>query len=389
MGDRRVILREMNKDKYFGLSPRIARWKIDNPLENWLGRKADTSEFWKRLYIFYYQLFDNKYYKVGVGMIRNAITLHKQDFVGCNEKFLIRDMLYCLHRFGYSFRDYCVYGFVNKTLRCRLTFVSDKLRYHYCDILNDQKVLHLMTDKYACYQCYKEFFKRDVSGCYSEADFGLFSDFVDKHDSWIFKPLEEHSGHGIRICSAKDINKNQFFTEMIQKGAFVIEEVIQQGNETAIIHPQSVNTLRVVTFVIGDEVNIIGVTWRIGVGNSVVDNAGSGGIYASVDYENGIVQTSAIDFKGNRFNVHPDTKVQIVGYKLPKWDEALLLIRQMATKVKGTTLIAWDIAYSQKGWVMVEANDNGAWRIVQSNGLEGKKGELYSYMDKYYNAVLL
>ena len=374
----------MIRDKYFGLSPRIARWKFTLPIEGWLGVKADKSEFWKKLYVLYYQLFDNKYYKVGVQMANDAIAAHSQDFIGCKEKLVARDMIYCLHRFGYSFRDYCVFGFVNKTLRCRLTFVSDKLRYHYCDILNAPNILHLMTDKYECYKHYREFFKRDVLGCYKETDFEAFSTFVDKHERFILKPMEAHSGHGIKICSAKGVDKKQFFDCMLEKGSFVIEELIEQGDELAVMHPSSVNTLRVMTFVIGDEVHIISGAWRIGVGNAVVDNAGSGGIYASVDLKNGIVETGAMDYKGEHFNIHPDTNVQIVGYKFPRWGEALSLIRQMATKVRGTTLIAWDIAYSKNGWVMVEANDNGAWQIMQSNGDKGKKDLLYSYMDKYF-----
>ena len=55
----RKIARIMQREKYFGLSPRIARWKLDNPLENWLGYKADCSEFWKKVYIFYYNVFIN------------------------------------------------------------------------------------------------------------------------------------------------------------------------------------------------------------------------------------------------------------------------------------------------------------------------------------------
>ena len=43
------------KDRYFGMSPRIARWKLDTPFENWLGYKADKSEFWKKLYVIYYK----------------------------------------------------------------------------------------------------------------------------------------------------------------------------------------------------------------------------------------------------------------------------------------------------------------------------------------------
>ena len=53
-----------------------------------------------------------------------------------------------------------------------------------------------------------------------------------------------------------------------------------------------------------------------------IDNAGSGGIFASVDYENGIVQSDAIDFRGNHYNFHPDTNAQIVGFRLPEWQRA-------------------------------------------------------------------
>lgn len=48
------------KDKYFGMSPRIAQWKIDTPFENWLSYKADKSEFWKSVYVKYYRFFDKK-----------------------------------------------------------------------------------------------------------------------------------------------------------------------------------------------------------------------------------------------------------------------------------------------------------------------------------------
>lgn len=59
----------MKKDKYFGISPRIARWKIDNWFENWLSYKADNSKFWKNIYVFFYYIFDNKYYKGGMPFI--------------------------------------------------------------------------------------------------------------------------------------------------------------------------------------------------------------------------------------------------------------------------------------------------------------------------------
>ena len=62
----------------------------------------------------------------------------------------------------------------------------------------------------------------------------------------------------------------------------------------------------------GNEVYILGVIWRIGAGESIMDNAGSGGMYASIDHQLGIVESDAVNYKGENFNVHPDTGVQIV-----------------------------------------------------------------------------
>lgn len=157
-------------DKYFGMSPRIARWKLNNGFENLLGKWADKSEWGKRLYVFYYQLFDAKYYVGGRPFINKQLDTFKADWKGLRRKDVARDMIYCLHRFGINFQDYWIYGFVNKSHYCRTSFVPDKLRYHYCDILNAPGILPLMTDKYACYQKYKEFFKREVLGCYQLDD---------------------------------------------------------------------------------------------------------------------------------------------------------------------------------------------------------------------------
>lgn len=98
----------MKCEKYYGISPRIAKWKIDTPFENWLSRKADKSDIWKKAYIYYYNLFDRKYYKKGVEMIKNIISQNPKKFAEYSQTYIVCDMLYCLHRFGISFQDYCI-----------------------------------------------------------------------------------------------------------------------------------------------------------------------------------------------------------------------------------------------------------------------------------------
>ncbi len=180
------------------------------------------------------------------------------------------------------------------------------------------------------------------------------------------------------------IEKNQFFTERLSKGSFVIEEVIVQGEEVAKMHSACINSFRVVTFLLNNDVNIIGITWRIGSGNAIMDNAGAGGMYAVVNPENGFVETSARRYNADEYYVHPDSGCIIPGFKLPKWDEALDTIKRIALSCPEATLVSWDLCYSSKGWMMVEANDNGDWSIIQSNKKIGLKPLLYSLMDKYF-----
>lgn len=377
----------MHKERYFGLSPRIARWKINNWFENWLSYRADNSTIWRRLYVLFYYIFDHRYYKGGMPFIYRWLDMYKTMWVGkFNQNDLVRDMIYCLHRYGISFQDYWIYEFPFKSNFAREDFVSDKLRYHYCDILNDDSVLSLTTDKYACYKRFKDFFKRDVLGVYSGNDLADFEKFAIKHSQFIFKPLDEHSGRGIELVMTKDIDIPAFFEKKLSKGAFVVEEVIQQGEEVAKMHSACVNSFRVVTFRLGAEVNIIGVTWRIGSGNSVMDNAGAGGMFAVVNPENGFVETSARRYNTEEYYIHPDSGVVIPGFQLPKWEEAKEMIKELALSFPEAVIVSWDLCYSNKGWMMVEANDNGDWSIIQSNKKIGLKPLLYALMDKYFAA---
>ena len=105
----------MKRDKYFAISPRIAKWKIDTPFENWLSYKADHSEHWKKLYVLYYKILDSKYYKGGIPFIKEMINSRKSEWKNYKGSYIIRDMIYCLHRFGLSFQDYCIYDLINKS----------------------------------------------------------------------------------------------------------------------------------------------------------------------------------------------------------------------------------------------------------------------------------
>lgn len=379
------------KEKYYVVAKTISRWKLDNCFENWLGYKADKSEYWKRLYLLYYKIFDYKYYKSSVQLVQNHIKEQLPNIdkrvPGCTqitEEWLMRDMIYSLHRFGTSFLDYFIFKFYEKNTIGREQFVNLKIQYGYCELVNTPEIRDIFDDKGACYKYLKEFYKRDVISIYNESQLSNLKLFLDKHKSFIYKPYRCHSGQGIKIFRDYKGDEKSFFLEQYKYGAFVLEELIIQGKELAAIHKESINTLRLSTFVINDTVEVYAACLRMGVGKAVVDNAGSGGIYALVDVNNGIVISIGRNYRNIYYTIHPDSNIIIPGYQLPQWDEAVNLVKMAAIAVKGATVISWDLAYSINGWVLVEGNDVGEPRLFQSHYQIGFKNKLIWLIDKFY-----
>ena len=107
-----------------------------------------------------------------------------------------------------------------------------------------------------------------------------------KVDSLIVKPDDGGEGKGI-IFLNKGMTENEItaaFNQMQEQ--FVCQEVIKNHASYAAPHPESLNTLRIVTLFNKNEVRLVGVAWRMGV-DKKVDNWGQGGIVCGVS-EGGI-----------------------------------------------------------------------------------------------------
>ncbi len=374
------------KEKYYRVAKTISRWKIDTPFENWLGSMADKSEFWKRVYVFYYWLFDHEYYVKGMSYLLKEIKRQKPNCTVWGVKYLKRDMIYSLHRFGASFDDYFIYKFFNLNTRGRESFNTLKMQYGYCEQVNGNEVRELFEDKGKCYEVFKPFYKRDVIVVRGLITEDVIANFIQRHNSFIYKPLDGHSGMGIQIMTLNDPKGVRLFIENHKKKNYILEELISQSPAIGRLHPSSINTLRILTFKQKDRVNILGAALRIGVGGASVDNAGAGGIYGHIDIKEGIIDSVACDNSNGRYLKHPDTKVVIPGFVIPEWEGAKSMVFEMAQVVCDATVISWDLAYSTKGWCMVEGNDVGDFHLYQVPYNTGFKHVLLGELDTWYKS---
>ena len=353
---------------------KIARWKIDTPFENWLGKRAENSEFYKKLYCKYYKIFDAKYYKKGIQLAKDILVKRKMEI----ENSLIRDMIFCLHRYGFSFDEYFIYELYNKNSRGRSEYISDKMRYEYYYMMNSEEGNKLLRDKGKTYELFKKYFKRKCAPIYEEKDETKFNDFISHVNQFIYKPMGKDSGKGIQILEASKCN----FKDLFKSGPFIVEELIKQSEIMASFHEESVNTIRIATILCNDGVHILGACFRMGIGNSIVDNTGSGGIITSVDEESGIVYTKAIsEFYSEKYIRHPDSKKIILGFQMPDWEQLIQIIKEAATLLPEMRYIAWDFAHTNDGWVLVEANGSGKFGMQMTDKI-GRKNELLELINK-------
>ncbi len=271
--------------------------------------------------------------------------------------------------------EYFLYGFAGKTEAEKDAFVGDMERTVLCSrMYNSNSAGLVYMDKMATYRHFSLFFKREVIEIAKEGDFEAYCAFVDRHATYMVKPSCSSRGNGIRkeTVGSEAKERRLAFRRMLGSVPCVVEELIDQGDEMAVLHPQSVNTIRYATFYDGQSIHVICCFVKIGRGSSVVDNGGAGGFLAAVDEDTGKIITPGRTELGEVIDVHPDTGVKIVGYQIPAWNDLRSMVAELVKVLPEQKYVGWDLAWSgTKGWVLVEGNSGGQFVGPQISRRQG------------------
>lgn len=142
------------------------------------------------------------------------------------------------------------------------------------------------------------------------------------------------------------------------KADFLIQRVIRQHNRMAALNPDSINTIRIVTYRMGMEIKVVYTVIRIGRKGMNVDNESAGGISAIIRPD-GRVGKYAYGAPGFDKVEVTDSGVRLEGYKVPSFDKAQELVKMSHMQLPYFNLIGWDIAIEEDGSpIMIELNLN-------------------------------
>jgi hypothetical protein len=179
--------------------------------------------------------------------------------------------------------------------------------------------------------------------------FEVVKDLVMSTDC-IAKPRRGMKGQGVFfIRKDGDENRIKELYQYCRKNHFIVEERLRASEEIEEFHPQSLNTVRVVTISNKNKVEILDAEFRMGIGENVVDNASCGGILASINVVTGALIENGVDMFGNEYVNHPSTGKAIKGFMIPHWDEIVRVCKEAATVVQGTVFVGWDVCICRMG----------------------------------------
>lgn len=290
-----------------------------------------------------------------------------------NILFILIDIIYCGFKYQAGYYDYLEFEFYNLNKEQRKTFITRGINNEIIRKYNKKESFYKFDDKIEFNKIFKDYLKRDY--LYLK-DFEGFKKFVKDKKEIIVKPIDGDGGFGIeKITITKKLKK--IYDYLIENKKLLLEEVIIQHKDMNKLYSNSVNTLRMFTFYKDGKANFLYAILKIGNGG-VIDNFASGGMYTTLD-NNGIVIVPAIDKEDNIYYEHPVTKKEIIGFKVPLFNDAVDLVKKAAQEVKEISYVGWDVAISENGPVIVEGNCfPGVFQIKASLNKE-KKGLLEEY----------
>lgn len=136
----------------------------------------------------------------------------------------------------------------------------------------------------------------------------------------------------------------------------VVQRPVRQHPLLAQMHPQSVNTIRIVSLLTKERVKIYAAALKIGAGDSRTDNGWQGGIYCGLKPDGSLKDFGLLD-DGTVLYEHPDSHDPFSGKKVPCLGKAITLVKQAHAFMGHFRLISWDVTIDEGGdAVLIEAN---------------------------------
>lgn len=272
---------------------------------------------------------------------------------------IIADMLWCSVKYDMGFRDYAVWDIRLLNAKERATWMTHPKSFRVTRMYNTPEGRAKLEDKRRFAREYADLLGRESIDLRDVDDTELAA-FLARHPKVLAKPNDGHGGGGIDLHeTGPGTDPAAFRAEVTGKGQTMIDEFIVQHPDMSALYPDSVNTVRLITFLDkAGVVHLLAAVLRIGNG-AVIDNFASGGMFTMLD-EHGVALYPGVDKNSNVYPEHPVTHTPIVGFQVPLYDQVVELAFALARRTPEAPYVGWDLAITPSGPVVIEGNHNSS-----------------------------
>ena len=251
--------------------------------------------------------------------------------------------------------------------------------------LVDPQIRAIFYNKVLFLSTYSDIIKRKWLVANSETNKSELINLLTSVDT-IIKPIEGSLGKGIYKLNYTAITDPEGLADKLMRDCVLVEECIKATDSIQEFHPNSLNTIRVVTFSNEQRSEVIGAFIRFGCHGSVVDNAHAGGIFATIDVESGQIISDGLDTNGEEYICHPDSQKNIKGFTIPYWNLIKDTCIRATRMVPGLKFAGWDCVVLPNGKVdIIEGNHAPDVDVMQSPLKIGIRQKIAEKLKLYFN----
>lgn len=287
---------------------------------------------------------------------------------------------------GFSAENYFTLGCFDRSFEeASQLFITTAQAFHFT-VYRDKDYIKYFNNKVRFLATFSAFVNRDWLDM-RQTNFEQFNDFCQRHGQLVTKPLTESQGLGIGIVPVPDSprQRKRLYAQLVHH-RLLIEQVIDQHVDLALVNESSLNTVRVHTIRRPNgQVDVVSAYVRFGHAGSMVDNFHSHGVAAMIDVATGITTTGGRDLAGGYFELHPDSHIQLCGFQVPCWHKVIAMATAAALVVPQVHHVGWDIAITDQGEAeMVEGNSFPSLSTTLQI-LDGCRGNIKTIYQPYFD----
>lgn len=313
----------------------------------------------------------------------NKFLNHVKSVTGKSSVTIWKDIISSSLKYNISILDYFYFKFYRLNNNQRETFAGTGFMYEYQLKMNPKRYRDVLENKILFLSAYKDFVIRDWASIdIIQEDASRLEKLINNSSGrLVAKGSKGQVGAEVKILNSKDYTPKSLLEYMKKNNFDLLEEYVVQHPQIMSLSPSGLNTIRLFTQIDNGKITYLGGRLRITI-NSEVDNMAAGNPAASIDIKTGVVESAAVfsDITINEVEKHPVTGVNIVGFKVPFWNEILQMMEKAAFLAPENKSVGWDIAISEKGPELIEGNHNWCKLLWQLPAKRGMKQEIEKYL---------